>query len=49
MVSALDSLLGILCCVLGQDTFTLAVPLPTQVLKWVQANNPAMDQHPIWG
>ena len=33
--------------------FTLTVPLPTQVYKWVPAENaggnPAMDEHPIQG
>ena len=37
---------GSLCCVLGQETFT--VPLSTQAYKWVPANlklggNPPMD------
>ena len=26
------------CCVLGQEIFTLRVPLSTQVYKWVSAN-----------
>ena len=57
MVSALDSgsgglglspLAGSLCCVLGQGTFTLIVPLSIQVYEWVPGEftalgNPAMD------
>ena len=44
MLSALVSILsgpgsspnqGHLCCVFGQINFTLTVPLPTQVCKWV--------------
>ena len=29
---------GMLCCVLGQDTWTLSVPLSTQEYKWLPAN-----------
>ena len=41
--------MGTLCCVLGEDTFTLTVPLSTQVPLSNAGGDPAMDWHPIQG